>query len=291
VVELIPERQGGGTVRLGHQTNAWGGVVGHPVGVTSIKDLFYLTPGDTLATLAEVAAAGYEGVELFDGNLAEFADDPGPLREALEQHGLKLVGVYSGANLVFPDVLPEELWRIRRACEWAAQFNAEHLVVGGGAQRSEPPTDADYDRLAAGLDEVARIAEGHGLLASFHPHLSTIVESPEQIERVFDRSSIRFCPDTGHLQAAGGDPVALVRTYRDRIAYVHIKDLDESGGFVPLGQGVLDVAGVVAVLQETGYEGWLTVETDGWPGDPSEGARTSIACLRGLLTGTAATAP
>jgi inosose dehydratase len=269
-------------MRFGHHANSWGGVVGHPVGVTSIKDLFYLTPGDTLATLGEVAGAGYEGVELFDGNLAEFADDLSALRDGLEAHGLALVGVYSGANLIFEEILGEELWRVRRACEWGAELGAEHLVVGGGAQRSEPATDTDYDRLAAGLDEVARIADGHGLTASFHPHLSTIVESPDQIERLFDRTPIRFCPDTGHLQAAGGDPVELVRTYRDRIDYVHIKDLDADGGFVPLGRGILDVGGVLEVLLNTGFDGWVTVETDGWEGDPGEGARASRARLEEL---------
>jgi inosose dehydratase len=271
-------------MRFGHQANSWGGVVGHPVGVTSIKDLFYLTPGDTLATLGEVAAAGYEGVELFDGNLAEFADDLGILRAGLDERGLTLIGVYSGANLVFAEILGEELWRVRRACEWAAELGAEHLVIGGGAQRTEPPTNADYDRLATGLDEVARIAEGHGLLASFHPHLSTIVESPDQIERVFDRTPIRFCPDTGHLQAGGGDPVELVRTYRERIDYVHIKDVDAAGGFVPLGQGVLDVGGVLEVLRDTGFDGWVTVETDGWEGDPDQGARASRARLDELMS-------
>jgi inosose dehydratase len=271
-------------VKLGHQANAWGGVVGHPVGVTSIKDLFYLTPGDTLATLGEVADLGYEGIELFDGNLLEFEDDPARLEAALEELSLTLIGVYSGANLVFADILGEELWRVRRACELGARFGAEHLVVGAGAQRTEPATDADYDRLASGLDEVERIADGHGLVASYHPHLSTIAETPEQIERVFSRTAIRFCPDTGHLQAAGGDPVELVRTYRERIDYVHIKDIDASGGFVPLGQGVLDVAGVMEVLRDTGFDGWVTVETDGWDGDPSEGARTSLARLRELLS-------
>jgi inosose dehydratase len=271
-------------MRFGHQANSWGGVVGHPVGVTSVKDLFYLTPGDTLATLGEVAAAGYEGVELFDGNLAEFADDLGILRAALEERELTLVGVYSGANLIFADILGEELWRVRRACDWAAKLGAEHLVIGGGAQRTEPATDADYDRLAEGLDEVARIAEGHGLVASFHPHLSTIVESPAQIAQVFERTPIRFCPDTGHLQAGGGDPVDLVRTYRERIEYVHIKDLDPAGGFVPLGQGVLDVAGVLQVLRDTGFDGWVTVETDGWQGDPAQGARTSRARLDELIS-------
>src|SRR3954468_18070817 len=68
---------GGASMRFGHHANSWGGVVGHPVGGTSIKNLFYLTPGDTLATLGAVADAGYDGLELFDGNLAEFADDLG----------------------------------------------------------------------------------------------------------------------------------------------------------------------------------------------------------------------
>jgi inosose dehydratase len=34
-------------MKLAYQTNTWGGVVGHPVGVTSIKDLFYLANGST----------------------------------------------------------------------------------------------------------------------------------------------------------------------------------------------------------------------------------------------------
>lgn len=270
-------------MRLGHHANAWGGVVGHPVGVTSIKDLFYLTPGDTLATVGEVAGAGYAGTELFDGNLLEFADDLPRLRAGLDAAGVTLVGVYTGANLVFPELLGEELWRVRKACEWARELGAEQLVVGGGAQRTVPPDAATYDRLAAALDEVAGVAEAHGLVPTFHPHLTTIVEKPEQIEAVLSRSRIGFCPDTGHLQAAGGDPVDLVRRYRERIPYVHLKDLDESGGFVPLGQGVLDVAGVVDVLRETGFDGWVMVETDGWSGDPSEGARASMAHLKTLL--------
>jgi inosose dehydratase len=278
-------------MRLGHQANAWGGVVGHPVGVTSIKDAFYLTPGDTLQTLRQVAAAGYEGVELFDGNLAEFAGEPEVLRAALDDAGLALIGVYSGANLIFREILAEELWRMRKACQWASALGAEHLVVGGGAQRTEPATDADFARLAAALDEVASLAEGHGLVASFHPHLTTMVESPDDIARVLDASRIAFCPDTGHLQAGGGDPVALVRDYRDRIPYVHLKDVDAQGSFVPLGDGVLDVAGVVGVLRETGYDGWITVETDGWTGDPGDGARRSIATLRELLAPHGSAAP
>jgi inosose dehydratase len=75
-----------------------------------------------------------------------------------------------------------------------------------------------------------------------------------------------------------------VRTFRERIDYVHLKDLDAAGGFVPLGQGVLDVAGVLQVLRDSDFDGWITVETDGWNGDPAAGARASRAQLKQLLS-------
>lgn len=272
-------------MRLGYQANAWGGVAGHPVGVTSIKDLFYLTPGDTLDTLGRIARAGYEGVELFDGNLAEHGNDPSPLRSALEEHGLALVGVYSGANFVFPEVLSEELWRIRRAAELGSALGAEHLVVGGGAQRTEAAGDDDYARLGAALDEVVRIASDAGLVATYHPHLSTIVEGPDQVDRVFERTEIGFCPDLGHLAAAGGDAADLVRRYAERIPYIHYKDVTAEGAFVPLGEGIIDFSAVTGALRDAGFDGWVTVELDGYDGDPDAAARRNREYLSELGLG------
>jgi inosose dehydratase len=270
-------------LKLGYHTITWGGVVGHPVGVTSIKDLFYLANGATEPALREIAAAGYAGVELFDGNLIEYEDRPGDLRQLLADTGLQLVAVYSGANFIFGEILEEELWRIRRAAALAAELDAEQLVVGGGAQRSTGTSDDDYSRLADALDLVAAIAEEHGLRASYHPHLSTIVETPDQLELVMSRSRIDFCPDTAHLAAAGGDPVELVRRYANRISYVHLKDLTaEPLAFLPLGEGELDFAAILAELAEAGYDGWITVELDAYDGAPGDAARASREHLERL---------
>lgn len=270
-------------MKLSYHTITWGGVVGHPVGVTSIKDLFYLANGATEAALRDVAAAGYAGVELFDGNLIEFEERPGELRQLLGELGLQLVAVYSGANFIFEEILEEELWRIRRAAALAAELDAEQLVVGGGAKRSTGTSDDDYSRLVVALDRVAAIAEEHGLRASYHPHLSTIVETPEQLERVMSRSRIDFCPDTAHLAAAGGDPAELVRRYADRISYVHLKDLTTDPlAFLPLGEGELDLAAVLAELAKAGYDGWITVELDAFDGAPGDAARSSREHLERL---------
>ena len=269
-------------MKLAYQTNTWGGVFGHPAGVTSIKDLSYLANGSTEEALRDIAAAGYTGFELFDGNLMQFADREAELHQLMASLGLQLVGVYSGANFIYPDIFGEELHKIRAGAELASRFGAEHLVVGGGAVRSTGNTDEDYRRLGDGLDRVVELAAEFGLTASFHPHLGTSAQTPEQIARVFERSAIGFCPDTAHLDAAGGDSAQLIQTYGDRIPYVHLKDYAD-GTFLPLGEGQLDFDRILAALVGIGYKGWITVELDAYPGSKQEAARLSREYLEGRV--------
>jgi len=273
-------------MKLGHQTNTRG-VVGHPVGVTSVKDLYYLSNGDTATCIREVAEAGFAGVELFDGNVVDHPGGPAALRALTDEIGVAVVAVYSGANFIFPDILDEELGRIGRAAEAAAQLGAEHLVVGGGARRAAGTVDSDYARLGAALNAVVDIATNHGLVASYHPHLTTCVESREEIDRAFAETDIRFCPDTAHLALGGSDNADLIRSYADRIEYFHLKDYtSDPVGFVPLGEGDLDVSGIVRALERVGYDGWVMVEADGFPGDPREAAATSWSFLATIGVGT-----
>ena len=111
-------------MRLGYHSITWGGVVGDATGVTSVKDLYYRANGSIEQAFTDIAAAGYAGTELFDGNLVPYADRPDELRALLERAGLELVSVYTGANFVYDEILPDELYRIRRAAEMAATAGA-----------------------------------------------------------------------------------------------------------------------------------------------------------------------
>jgi len=263
---------------LSYQTNTWGGVVGHPAGVTSVKDLFYLAYGSTEDALREIAALGYQGFELFDGNLVAYESQKDAFRDLVQESGLKFVAVYTGASFIFPDILPEELWRICRAAGLAAEFGVEYLVVGGGALRASGVRTDDYARLADGLTQVDEIARGYGLTACYHPHYGTLIATPAEIARIMELSSISLCPDTGHIQEAGGDPVEVIRTYASRIPYIHLKDYGNNN-FLPLGQGSVDIAGVLEALNSAGYSGWITAELDTFAGPPKEAAEIAIRYL------------
>jgi inosose dehydratase len=270
--------------RLAYHANCWGPLGGDAVGVTSVAQLTYRTFGDMARAAHDIVAAGYEGIELFDGNVLDGeAEGFRGLRATLDATGLKLVAVYSGANFIFGDVLDEELDRIRRAALAAGALGAEHLVVGGGAKRAAGLRDGDFDALARGLDQVVTIARAHGLRAHYHPHLSTIVEGPEAVRRIFALTAIGFCPDTAHLAAAGGAPAEMVREHAGRIGYVHLKGWQRQPfAFTPIDQGDCDNGAVLQALIDVGYRGWITNELDAWP-DPSEGARRGMAFVNARM--------
>ena len=275
-------------MQIGYHTITWGGVVGDPTGVTSVKDLYYRVNGSMETALRDIAAAGYEGVEMFDGNVADFGTQPDQFRRLLDETGLELVSVYSGANFIYDEILPDELHRVSAAAALARDFGAQTLVVGGGARRAAGTLDVDYDKLARALDQVSDIAESHGLSACYHPHLSTIVESPDELDRLLPHTRIGFCPDSAHLAAGGGDPAELIRRYPDRVRHVHLKDVTlDPLTFLPLGKGQIDFADVLSALAETGYDGWLIVELDSYQGQPRDAAAISKTFLDQLLDPTA----
>jgi inosose dehydratase len=272
-----------GSAKLAYHANCWGPLGGNAVGVTSISELTYRTFGDMDRAIAEIGSLGFDGVELFDGNLLDYDGRRSALRSTLSAAGVKLVAAYSGANFIYPDILDQELARIARAADAAADLGAEHLVVGGGAKRFNGLRADDHRRLADGLEKVMAISKARGLRAHYHPHLTTIVEGPAEVDAIFAQTSIDFCPDTAHLAAAGGDVVAMIQKHRARISYVHLKGWRKDPfAFTPLDEGDLDMGAIMQVLADIKFGGWITTELDSWP-SPKEGAAKSLAFLRKAL--------
>lgn len=265
-------------MKVGYMTNAWGNVVGHPAGVTSVKDLFYLSTGPIEDAVKSISKSGFEMIEIFDGNLAQYADNKKEFNSLLSSLNLKLLAVYSGANFIFDEILEEEFYKIEKAASLAAEFGAKHFVVGGGAIRAKGVEEDDYKKLAEGLDRVTELSKKYGLIGSYHPHLGTIVQAPEQLDKLLALTNVNLNPDTGHIEAGGGDSVKIIQKYVDRIEYVHLKDYNQ-GGFYPLGKGRIDFDSMIRCLLDIGREIDFTVEADGYNGSPEEAAEVSFKYL------------
>ncbi len=277
------------------------------------EDLHDLRPAVPYTTvLDEVASAGYEGTELGSG----FPREARTLRAALDARGLSLPSGWCGLQLVGAETRQRDLEHARRTCGFLAEVGARFVnlahqgtparkAVAGRTGHPAAPRLASHEReaLAERVAETAEIARAEGLQALFHQHVGTWVETSAELDallRVTDPALLKLCWDVGHAIYAGIDPVAWVHAHPDRIAYLHLKDVDatvldglcregasfEEGirrrVFTELGHGVLDLPGLLAALRTTGYGGWLMVEQDSTWLEPIESAGVSRAHLRRL---------
>ena len=198
------------------------------------------------------------------------------LKKMLSNAGLKFIASYSGGNLIFDDILSEEIDKIKKSIEVAKELGAEHFVVGGGAKRFNGTNEDDYKILASSLNIIDSLCQDSNLQGHYHPHLSTIVEGPEEVKKIFNLTSINFCPDTAHLFAAGGDPSELILSLKEKVSYVHLKGFQKNPfAFTPLDVGDLDNSKIIQTLKNINFQGWITNELDSWA-DPFDGALRSF---------------
>jgi inosose dehydratase len=140
--------------------------------------------------------------------------------------------------------------------------------------------DAGWSVLLGHLDRITDRAKERDVLACLHPHVGTMVESEAEAERVLAGSRVGLCVDTGHLMVGGADPVVLTERHPERVAHVHLKDVDgtladqvrdgrltygeavRAGMYRPLGEGDVDIAAMVRTLEDAGYRGWYVLEQD-----------------------------
>ena len=269
-------------MKLGYQINTWGGVWVDAFGAGSIKDCFYNSPLPLEKALSDIAEAGFQGVEMFDGHIMPYTEKPNRLLDLLKEKNLELVAVYTGANFIFKEILPEELFKIGKVAKVAKSLGAEFIVLGGGAIRHDGVREEDYKAVAYGLDEAAKVVKEYDLKSCYHPHWGTCCQDREQLGKVMKFSKVNLCPDTAHLVLGGADCVEVINTFGDRINYIHLKDLAD-GNFVELGEGTIPFPEIIEALKKKGYDGWLTVELDSAKRTPLEGAQTNKRYLDKIL--------
>jgi inosose dehydratase len=221
----------------------------------------------------EMASLGIGATEL--GPIGYLPFEPAAIREALDRHGLRLVGGFVPVVLHEPALDTAEAERVAAvlAAAGAEVFNA--AVVADTSWSAPGPLDDDaWERLARHLHEVARRVEQHGLTLALHPHVGTQVETAADVERALATTDVGWCLDTGHLLIGGVDPADFARRHGERVVHVHLKDVDmavarrglplvhavQAGLFKPLGAGDVRIDEVLDGLD--GYDRWLVLEQD-----------------------------
>ncbi len=263
--------------------------------------------------LKEMRDLGLRASEL--GALGYLGDEPEAIAAVLARHRLSAVGGFVPLVLHDPASRAGALSAAERAARLIAGAGGSYFVTAAVVDAGwSTPFELDergWEELEHGLLEVEGVCADHGLVQVLHAHVGTLIERAAHIERLVERSEVRFCLDTGHFAIGGADPVAFAAEHSARVGLVHLKDVDlslapevisherslldatQAGLFRALGRGSVDVGGVVRGLESAGYAGWYVLEQDttipeaeAASADPAAEVRVSIDYLARLAPGT-----
>jgi inosose dehydratase len=246
------------------------------------------------------------------GAIGYLPTDPDELRALLDRFGMQLTGGFNALCLHDDARTDEMLARAVERADRLAAAGATHFVtcaVSDPDDWQRPDlTDDDWSTLFTNLERLDELCRERDLVQAFHPHVDSVVELAEEIERVLDSTTVGFVLETGHMLIGGMDPLAFAVDHVDRVVLVHLKDVNvdlieplnrdeltlmqavQAGIFPPLGAGGAPIAEVVRALEGAGYRGRYVIEqdaaiTDGLPADgdgPVRDVRSSVAYLQSV---------
>jgi inosose dehydratase len=244
------------------------------------------TPLET--ALSEGAAIGYRGFEL--GN--KFPREPQALREVLGRHRLECVsGWYSGQ--LAPRSGAAEIAVVAPHLRRLAENGAKVMVYGEVADaiqgapvplykrprfRSADEWKAYGERVTA----FARHTLSQGVRLGYHHHMGAYVVAPADVDRLMALTGgeVGLLFDSGHITFGGGDAVDVLAKHIKRVCHVHCKDVRPNviklarnrhwsflqavinGAFSVPGDGAVDFPGLLKILYDNDYQGWLVVEAE-----------------------------
>ncbi|AHG48205.1 myo-inositol catabolism protein (plasmid) [Rhizobium leguminosarum bv. trifolii CB782] len=245
-------------------------------------------PDDLVRAIAD---GGYAGLEITDTMIGYYALRPADFARTLADAGLTLVSFAfgSGSGFTVAEKIASDLEAARRWVDFVAHFPGAMVSMGSATVVSDGPRDEKFAIAAECYNRATEIGRSAGVAVAVHPssHHNTLLFTRNDYDRLFALLDPRvgWVPDTGHILRGGQQVDDTLSTHRDRIRYVHLKDVDAGGIWVMLGEGVCNVPAVISAVREAPlFTGWIVVEeeSDHAGTDPAAAVRKNRETLRRL---------
>ena len=231
------------------------------------------TRADIKATLKEVAALGYEAVQVS----AVGPIDPAELKTICDGEGLKIVATHVAYDGIRDD--PQQV--IDQHGLWACP----HVAIGSMPAEHRQ----DMARFAREASVAARPLIDAGLTFSYHNHSFEMERfdgrtGMQILAEESDPEVFSFEVDTYWIQHGGGNPVSCLRWLKGRMHIVHLKDLAMKGSeqlFAEVGEGNLEWPEILKACDEAQIA-WYLIEQDVCQREPMESLGISLRNLRAM---------
>lgn len=231
-----------------------------------------LLRGEPAGAFRQAAELGCAGVEI---HLRQAADvDARAIRRLMAEYGLEVPTLGTGMaatvdGLTFADgeaeVRRRAVERVTGHVELAAELGSA-VTIGSVSGRLGVREESERARRrAAALEALAAVcerAEGLGVTVLLEPlnryecdYLNTLTDVCRAAEEIGARN-LKLLADTFHMNIEERDLAESFRAAAGLLKHVHLADSNRRAP----GHGHLNVAGVLRVLKEIGYQGFLSFE-------------------------------
>jgi len=225
--------------------------------------------------LKDITEAGYRYFESVKAAINVFKGDAEGFKSLCSEYGAEPVGFYFHLNGDWDNDVED----VKRKLPFMAECGVKRMNVQATGVKGRPANREELDYDLKAINTIAGLTKEYDIVPCLHPHYNTTVMYEGEIDFIMENTDPRlvsFGPDTAHLVAGGCDPVAIIRKYADRVKFIHLKDITGAGmesagmqagvevysSFRELGEGIVDFPAVFSILDDSGYDGFLTVELD-----------------------------
>lgn len=222
---------------------------------------------------ATISALGYTGVE---GYGALYGDTE-KVRAAMDATGLAMPTAHFGVTDTEND--------LAQVVKTAKALGVETIFGPHLTEEERPRDQVGWAALAARLEAIQAALKPHGIAYGWHNHDFEFVACEDgsiPMETLLDAApNLVWEADIAWIVRGGGDPIAWINKYTDRIASIHVKDIAPDGdnadqdGWADVGEGTMDWAEILAAVRKNTTAKHFVMEHDN-PSDLKRFAMVSI---------------
>ncbi|MFI7226469.1 bifunctional sugar phosphate isomerase/epimerase/4-hydroxyphenylpyruvate dioxygenase family protein [Nonomuraea angiospora] len=251
--------------------------------------------GTLTEKLEAIAAAGFDGVEIFENDLLVCPLPPEEIRARAADLGLSidLYQPFRDFEAVPADLLARNLRRAEHKFRTMERLGADLLLV---CSNVSPEAIGDDELAASQLRLLAERAAGHGIRIAYEAlawgrHVNEYLHA-WRLVRLADHPNLGTCLDSFHILSRGSDPIGIEAIPGEKIFFLQLADapllamdvLQWSRHYRCFpGQGGFDVAGLVRHVLDAGYTGPLSLEVFNDHFRQAGTARTARDGMRSLI--------
>ncbi|MDX1892140.1 bifunctional sugar phosphate isomerase/epimerase/4-hydroxyphenylpyruvate dioxygenase family protein [Mycolicibacterium sp. 050158] len=251
--------------------------------------------GSLVEKLHACAAAGFDGVEIFEPDLIASDHSPEEIRALARRLGLSLDLYQPLRDIEGVDeaTFAENLRRAGATFATAQRLGIDTVLVCSNVATATVDSD---EHSADQLRRLGDVAAGYGVRIAFEAlawgRFVDDYRRAWRIAELADHPAVGVCLDSFHVLSRGDDPAAIERIPGDKIFYLQLADAPALSMDVLSwsrhhrlfpGEGAFDLATFVSHVLATGFDGPLSLEVFNDTFRQTDPERTAVHALRSLV--------